>query len=404
MKVKQKKLLLLGGLRYLLPVIEAAHDLGLYVITCDYIPNNIAHKFSDEYHNVNIIDKEAVLQLAKELQIDGIMSFAVDPGVVTAAYVAEKLGLPGCPYKSVQILQNKALFRQFLTDHNFTVPTAKGYASKEIPKRDLKEFRFPVIVKPVDAAGSKGVTRVDEKQDLRNAIDVAIANSISGQFIIEDFIEKKGFSSDTDCFSVNGEMKFYSFSNQYFDEEASNPYTPSAYSWPSTISSHNQEELRNELQRLVKLLNLGTSIYNVEVREGIDGKAYIMEFSPRGGGNRLAEILNFATGVDLIKNAVKAALGDDSLDVVQKDYKGFWAEIILHSNQTGYFQKLLIDKDIEKKYLFQKDLWIKRGDNVGSFKAANDAIGTLILQFETQKQLEEMMNCQEKWIKVIVNQ
>ena len=82
--VKQKKLLLLGGLRYLLPVIEAAHKLGYYVITCDYIPGNIAHKYSDEYHNVSIIDKEAVLALARELEIDGIMSFAVDPGVVTA--------------------------------------------------------------------------------------------------------------------------------------------------------------------------------------------------------------------------------------------------------------------------------------------------------------------------------
>lgn len=87
---KQKKLLLLGGLRYLIPVIEAAHKEGYYVITCDYLPDNIAHKYSDEYHNVSIIDKEAVLKLAQELQIDGIMSFAVDPGVVTAAYVQER--------------------------------------------------------------------------------------------------------------------------------------------------------------------------------------------------------------------------------------------------------------------------------------------------------------------------
>ena len=74
---KQKKIMLLGGLRYLLPVIEAAHKEGYYVITCDYIPDNIAHKYSDEYHNVSIIDKEAVLQLAQKLQIDGIISFAV---------------------------------------------------------------------------------------------------------------------------------------------------------------------------------------------------------------------------------------------------------------------------------------------------------------------------------------
>ena len=80
-----KKLLLLGGSRYLLPVIEVAHKLGLYVITCDYLPDNIAHKYSDEYINVSIIDKEKVLETAKANKIDGIMSFATDPGVTTAA-------------------------------------------------------------------------------------------------------------------------------------------------------------------------------------------------------------------------------------------------------------------------------------------------------------------------------
>ena len=97
--MKQKKLMLLGGIRYLLPAIEAAHKHGCLVITVDYLPDNIAHKYSDEYHNVSILDKEAVLTLAQELQIDGILSYAVDPGVVTAAYVAEQMGLPfTCSY------------------------------------------------------------------------------------------------------------------------------------------------------------------------------------------------------------------------------------------------------------------------------------------------------------------
>ena len=114
----QKKLLLLGGSRYILPVIEAAHKLGIYVITCDYLPDNIAHKYSDEYCNVSIIDKDAVLEAAKERNVDGVMSFACDPGVVTAAYVAEKMGLPSCgSFESVSILQNKGRFRKFLAEH-----------------------------------------------------------------------------------------------------------------------------------------------------------------------------------------------------------------------------------------------------------------------------------------------
>ena len=232
----QKKLLLLGGLRYLLPVIEVAHKLGHYVITCDYLPDNIAHKYSDEYRNVSIIDKEAVLRVAKELQIDGIMSFAVDPGVVTAAYVQEQMGLPGNPYESVLVLQNKDRFRQFLAEYGFNVPKATGYGSVEEAWSDKGSFEYPVIVKPTDSAGSKGVARVDRAKDLWEALENAMSHSISGRIIVEEFIEKEGCSSDSDCFSVDGELKFVSFSAQRFDADAPNPYTPSAYSWPSTMT------------------------------------------------------------------------------------------------------------------------------------------------------------------------
>ena len=133
----QKKIMLLGGIHYLLPVITAAHEQGYYVITADYLPDNIAHQYSDEYCNVNIVDKEAVLRAAQEREIDGIISFGVDPGVVAAAYVQEKMGLPQMgPYESVRILQNKDLFRKFLKDNNFNVPAAKSYTTKEAALSD----------------------------------------------------------------------------------------------------------------------------------------------------------------------------------------------------------------------------------------------------------------------------
>ena len=100
-----KKLMLLGGSRYILPVIKKAHQMGIYVITCDYLPDNIAHKYSDEYVNVSIIDKEAVLKVAREKEIDGIMSFGVDPGVIAASYVQNQMSLPSFgPFESVEIL------------------------------------------------------------------------------------------------------------------------------------------------------------------------------------------------------------------------------------------------------------------------------------------------------------
>ena len=398
---KMKKLMILGGSRYALPVIKAAHELGIYVTTADYLPDNIAHRYSDEYCNVSITDLEATLRAARERNIDGIISFACDPGVVTAAYVAEQMGLPSVgSYEAVSILQNKGRFRAFLTEHGFNVPTAKGYTQIEDALRDVELFHWPVIVKPTDSAGSKGVNRVDDPEQLRGAIEYALSFSRGKEFIIEDFIQQHGFSSDTDSFSVDGELKFVSFNSQRFDPKAENPYTPAAYSWPSSMTAEHQAELASEIQRLIRLLGLGTSIYNIETREGTDGKAYIMECSPRGGGNRLAECLEYATGVKLVENAVRAAMGMPTVGVEQKDFDGCWAEVILHSDKPGVFDSLWIDSSIEDA-VYERDLWIEPGTRVGGFSAANEAIGTLVLRFETEERQQEVMNNISKHVKVV---
>lgn len=397
-----KKLMLLGGIRYLLPVIKAAHEQGYYVITADYIPDNIAHKFSDEYVNVSIIDKEAVLKVAREKQIDGIMSFGVDPGVVSASYVQNQMGLPSFgPFESVEILQNKDKFRAFLTEHGFNVPKAKGYTNAADAMADAAIWDYPIIVKPTDAAGSKGVTRVDIVEQLKAAVDFAFDKSISGHIIIEDFIEKAGCSSDTDSMSVDGKLVFTSFCAQRFDLNASNPYTPAAYSWPSTFTAEQEAYLTSEIQRLITLLGLSTVVYNIETRIGTNDKPYIMELTPRGGGNRLCEMLRYATGVDMITAITRAMVGDPIEPISQKPYNGHWAEIILHADQDGVFDHLEISKELPAEVV-EEDLWVKRGDKVESFEGANNAIGTLVLKFQSAEELEKAITNQRDWLHVIV--
>lgn len=401
--MKQKKLMLLGGLRYLLPIINIAHKLGYYVITCDYLPNNIAHKYSDEYINVSIIDKDAVLRIAQEKRIDGIMSFAVDPGVLTAAYVAEQMGLPfQGSYESVCILQDKSKFRKFLSDNKFNVPNAKGYTNLNDALADVDYFNWPVIVKPVDSAGSKGVSRVDTPNDLAKAIEYALSEAHNGHFIIEDFLEKEGNTSDSDGFTVDGKLVFCSFSDQRFDANASNPYTPSAYSWPSTMPQWAQDELKNELQRLMVLLNMKTGIYNIETRLCKNGKAYIMEVSPRGGGNRLSEMLNYSTNTNIIEYAVRAAMGENTVGLCAPNYSGYLAEIILHSDKKGVFGNLEVAESFKNKVV-ETDLWVSPGDKVECFDGANHAIGTLVMRYDSLDELNSAMNKIKSWCNVIVD-
>ena len=142
---------------------------------------------------------------------------------------------------------------------------------------------------------------------------------------------------------------------------------------------------------------------NVESRVGYDGKAYIMEVSPRGGGNRLAECIRFATGVDLIENTVRAAVGLPLLKMEKPEYTGIWAEVILHSNTSGFFQNLVISEKI-KPFIREIDLWVKPGEQVHSFLGANTTIGTIIFCFDCEKTMEHYINSPAEYLTVRVQE
>ena len=394
--------MLLGGISYLLPAIEAAHKHGVHVITVDYLPDNIAHKYSDEYYNVSILekDKEEVLALAKNLKIDGILSYAVDPGVVAAAYVAEQMKLPfSCSYETACILQEKSRFRQFLSENGFNVPVAKGYTSKEDALNDIDMYHWPIVVKPVDSAGSKGVSKVESPKNLLNAINHALEESHNGHFIVEDFLEKDGLSSGAESFFVDGELKYNAFYDQYFDAEAINPYTPSAECWPADKPDYILDDVKKQLQRLGHLLNFRTGLFNVEWRVCKDGKVYLMEVSPRAGGNRLAEILNFATDVDIIDAEVTKAIGETIPTVHEPNYKGHFCILILHSNKVGKFKNVEI-LDSFNGEIVEKEIRVNVGDRVEPFSGANNAIGTLFLRFDTRQQMDDALIHQKDWLKI----
>lgn len=388
----KKTLMILGGSRYVLPLIKTAHELGVFVITVDYLPNNIAHKYSDLFLNISVTNEEKVLEAAKRFHIDGITSFACDPGVKTMAFVSNKLGLPSVgPYESVTILQNKSLFREFLKENGFNVPKSFNYKDIKDLMTDQDKLTYPVIVKPVDSAGSKGVSKVGSEKELLKAGQLAFQNSLSKSIIVEEFIEKDGCSSDSDCYSENGKLVFASFSDQYFDESSQNPFVPSGFIWPSTMKNDKQEELIGDIQRLLTLLKMNTSIYNVEARISKNGKPYIMEVSPRGGGNRIAEMLKYSTGVDLIKKHIMDCVGLDSKDVNLKPlYHHNTAEIILHNNEDGIFESLLV-KDNSSFSLLEKDLWVKTREKIESFTGANKSIGTVVLKLIKDISMEDIL-------------
>ena len=386
-----KTLLLLGGARYAIPVIDAAHGLGARVVTCDYLPDNYAHRFSDGYVNASIVDEGAVLAAAESVHADGIMSFAADPGVVSAAYAAERLGLPfQGSYEAVSLLQDKERYRSFLRDNGFNCPELHVFSSADEAAASADSLRYPVIAKPVDSAGSKGCTRVDGPKGLREAVGYALSFSRDGRCIVEQFLEKSGDSSDADAFLVDGEFRCVSFTSQLFDSRVPNPYTPAAYAMPASMPAWAQAELVSELQRLADLLRLGSGVFNVETRVATDGRTYIMESSPRGGGNRLCEMLRLATGgaTDLVRASVQAALGLPVDELSMPTYDGFWFQQMLHSDHAGEFEGVEYAPGFREAHVAEEQLWVAPGARVEAFTAANHAFGSVMLRFSTRGELE----------------
>ena len=214
----KKTIMLWGGSAQQIIAIETAKRLGYRTILCDFLPDNPGQHYVDTFYLVSTTDREAVLEVARKEQIHGILAYASDPAAPTAAFVAEKMGLPGSPYASVELLCNKDQFRKFLADNHFCTPKAKGYRSVDEAMTDIASdvFTMPVIVKPVDSSGSKGVGRIDTLAQAQVALDYAMSFSRDKRIIVEEYVEMFGYQIAGDGLSIDGELVFRYFANDHF--------------------------------------------------------------------------------------------------------------------------------------------------------------------------------------------
>lgn len=397
-----KKLLLLGGSAQQIVAIETAKRLGCFTVLCDYLPDNPGQDYADRFYLVSTTDKEAVLKVAVEEKIDGILAYASDPAAPTAAYVAEKLGLPGNPYDSVEILCNKDRFRGFLGKHGFCTPKAKGYSDINEALRDIDSgyYKLPVIVKPVDSSGSKGVGKIDSPDKASCCLNHALSFSRSGRIIVEEFVEKLGYQIAGDGLSVDGKLVFRYFANDHFDPHCVNPFVPISASFPYNMPSHVQDRIHAEIQRLLTALNMGTCTYNFDIRIDCDYNVYLMEIAPRDGGNYIPQLIRYATGVDLVEYSVRAALGMPIRSSGFGKPKGYYAYYAVHSLNDGKLREIRIS-DEARSHIIEDHILNKPGDYIKAFTGANTTLGILLMSFDSMEQMLTMIDNSESWIKVL---
>ena len=340
------------------------------------------------------------MEVAEKENIDGVLAYASDPAAPTAAYVAERLGLPGSPYQSVEILCNKDLFRAFLSENHFCTPEAKGYQDIDSTFVDLKNnvFQFPVIVKPVDSSGSKGVSRIDDISEAKEKLSYAMEFSRGKRIIVEEFVEKFGYQIAGDGLSVDGKLVFRYFANDHFDPKCVNPYVPISASFPYNMPEWVQDKIHAEVQRLLDLLHMQTTTYNFDIRIDKDYNVYLMEIAPRDGGNYIPDVIKYATGVDLVECSVKAAMGE-KICLEDSTPEGYYSYFAVHSLESGILDKIIFSEEAEK-HIIENHIVKKSGDAVDAFTGANTTLGCLLMKFDSMEQMLDMMDHSEKWIKV----
>ena len=391
---------MLGGSIYQTYAIKEAVKMGYYVITCDYLPGNPGHKFAHEYHNVSTTDKEAVLALARDLKVDGVVAYASDPAAPTAAYVCEKLGLPTSPFRSVEILSKKHLFRKYLAENGFNVPKANSYTRLEEAERDLKNFHLPVMVKPVDSSGSKGVNKLTDPSQLKAFFEDALSYSRDKIVLIEEFIVKAGPQISGDAFSVDGKLVFHCLGNEFYSTKVDKDFAPLGECWPTVMPQEVIDTLANDLQRLISSLGMKSNAYNVESIYSTDGKVYILELGARSGGSLIPQVTALATGVDMVPYVIKAAMGEDCSDLKMAPVKGFWSNYMAHSNETGLYDGIEYGKEFGEKHLVDYVTDTQLGDPVHKYRDAQDCVGELILKYENQAEMFDIIENMDRYFKI----
>ena len=397
-----KKLLMLGGSAAQICIIKKAKEMGHYVVVCDYLPDNPGQNYADEYYPVSTTNPIAVLELAKKLNIDGIIAYASDPAAPTAAYVSEQMGLPGNPYWATQILTQKDKFREFLSEHGFNTPLASGYDDYQTAYDDIERFKFPVMVKPIDSSGSKGVVKITNKEELRAAFDEAMHYSRAKRIVIEEFIKKKGYQVSGDGFSVDGKLVFTSYGNELYSGKGTREYVALGEFWPSLLSAELKEKVDNELQKLITALGMKTSAYNIEVILDENDDVYILELGPRNGGSYIPQLIEYATGVDLVEYTIRAALGQSCADLKMQPTNGCYSNYMIYSTVAGKYKGIWFDETFKKNNLLDVYCTYSEGDEVSAYQNTTHSLGTILFKAESVEQMIEITGNMEKYYRVVV--
>lgn len=380
-----KKVLLLCASHNDLGLIWALRKLGYFIISTGSMPGLIGEKYVDEYIQADYSDKNLILDIAKRKRIDVICSCCNDFGVYTAAYVAEKLGLPGYDsYETTLVLHNKDRFKKFAKQNHIPTPEAEMFSDPQQAYEFIQRAVYPMIIKPTDCSAGNGIRKVENQEEAFEAVKEAFLKSRAGRIVIEDYISgtQHGFCT----FLLKQKVAAYCSNNEY---SMINPYRVEIDTFPADKDSQVSGLLIEQIEKMAKVLSLQDGIFHLQYIMNPDGKVQIIEVMRRTIGNMYWYPASMRNGFDWNYWEARARCGL-SCEGFPKGLvpEGFYAYKAILAEENGTIQSIQIPEKYEKN-LIRTVILKQEGDLITH--CTSEPIGFFFFNFSSAEEMRQVL-------------
>jgi biotin carboxylase len=394
-----KRLMILGAGPFQLPIIQRAVALGCEVITVDYLPDNVGHKLSQRYVNCSTVDRDGVLAGAQDLKIDGICTYSSDVAIPTVAYVASRLGLPAVSVEAGETMATKHRFRAFLRRAGLPHPRFVAGTNFDSVAATLTRLRFPVVFKPVDTSGSRGVIRLgtNDEQSARHAFDRARSFSRSGTVCVEEFIE--GIEVGGDAILIDGEIAFIAITHKHLEG-----FVVRGHSLPTNVSASAQQAVTDALEETCCALGYRTGPLNFDAIVSPNDEVTLLEISPRNGGNGIGAVIERATGVDVAEATIRIALGETPAFPNRGEVRRGCGSYVFGSDRGGHLLQIASAEELRRRVpqVFDVMYAVPIGSPVDRFEHNGNLLGVALFDCADAGHYEQTVHAIEQNLAIVI--
>ena len=383
--------MILGAGLFQLPAIKKAKKLGYCVITVDHTPDNPGHQYSHHYVNCSTVDKIGVLRAAKELQIDGICTFASDVAIPAVGYVCDALGLNGPSLQVAETFSQKHLFRAFLKQHDQLCPdymVGSSFSEVEsfIAERDNEGRKF--LAKPVDTSGSRGVSMfyASQKNQAERSFEFAKQFSRSGLVCVEEFIE--GEEVGGDGLLRNGKFEFIAITHKHLEG-----FIVQGHSLPPNLDPVDRARVIGALEDTCARLGYSNGPLNFDVMVS-PSAIHIIEMSPRNGGNGLPAVIQRHYGVDLELMTLQMAVGDTLVIPKINDDPSSCGSLVIGSSKAGILDSITDLETLRSSLsgVYELTCTAHSGDAISALDHNGNSLGYVLFESEDYEEAVAAIN------------